>query len=230
MVLVFLVMSNNITYELCGAEFSKSTVSELCKRLDPIITVWNSRPLGEKSFPFVTVDAMIIKIREDGRVRQRGVLIGIGVNEDGCREILGMMVGDSESEGSWSEFFSWLKQRGLRGVDLVVSDHHKGLVRAIRRYFQGATWQRCQTHFMRNIMDRVPEALQDELHDRIRAILEAPDSKTARVLLNQVLDEYRDKVPRAMEVLEEGFDDAVVILELPKRYRRKLRATNSLGN
>jgi len=103
---------------------------------------------------------MVIKVREEGRVRQRGLLIAIGINEEGYREVLGFMVGDSESEESWGEFFSWLKQRGLHGVDLIVSDQHKGLVRAISQYFQGATWQRCQTHFMRNILDKTPKQLQ----------------------------------------------------------------------
>ena len=217
-----------ITYELCGTEFSKSTISELCKNLDPIITAWNSRPLREKSFPFVIVDAMVIRVREEGRVRQRSVLIAVGINEDGYREVLGLMIGDSESEDSWSEFFSWLKQRGLHGVDLVVSDHHSGLVQAICRHFQGATWQRCQTHFMRNILDKTPKALQKEIHAKLRAIFEAPDPRTARMLLNQVLDEYRDKAPKAMEILEEGFEDAIAVLELPEPYRRRLRTTNML--
>jgi len=109
---------------------------------------------------------MVIKVREDGRVRQRGLLIAVGVNEEGYREVLGLMVGDSESEESWSEFFSRLKQRGLHGVDLVVSDHHNGLIRAIRQYFQGATWQRCQTHSMRNILDKTPKALQKKFMPR----------------------------------------------------------------
>jgi len=217
-----------ITYELCGTKFSKSTISELCKNLDPIVTAWNSRPLREKKFPFVIVDAMVIKVREDGRVRQRGLLIAVGVNEEGYREILGIMVGDSESEESWSEFFSWLKQRGLHGVDLVVSDHHNGLIRAIHKYFQGATWQRCQTHFMRNILDKTPKALQKEIHTKVRAILEAPDAKTARMLLNQVLEEYRAKAPKAMDILESGFEDAIAVLEFPERYRKRLRTTNAL--
>lgn len=217
-----------ITYELCGTEFSKSTISELCKNLDPIVTAWNSRPLREHSYPFVIADAMVIRVREDGRVRQRSVLIAVGVNEEGYREILGLMLGDSESEESWSEFFSWLKQRGLYGVDLVVSDHHNGLRRAIGQYFQGTTWQRCQTHFMRNILDKAPKALQKEIHAKVRAILEAPDAATARMLLNQVLDEYRTKAAKAMDVLEEGFEDAIAVLELPERYRRRLRTTNSL--
>ncbi|MFC5986379.1 IS256 family transposase, partial [Marinicrinis lubricantis] len=151
---------SQITEELCGTEFSKSTVSDLCKRLDPIVQAWNNRNLRDIRYPFVIVDAMVVKVREDGRVRSRGVMIGYGVNEEGYREVLGLMLGDSESEASWSEFFSWLKQRDLRGVDLMVSDQHSGLVKAIRTHFQGVTWQRCQTHFMRNILDATPKALK----------------------------------------------------------------------
>ena len=216
-----------ITEELCGTEFSKSTVSELCKRLDPIVTAWNNRPL-DNPFPFVIVDALVLKVREDGRVRSRGVLVGIGVNTDGYREVLGLMLGDSESEVSWSEFFGWLKSRGLRGVDLIVSDDHGGLVRAIRRHFQGVTWQRCQTHFMRNILDVTPKALQDEMHSRIRAILDAPDLNTARLLLNQVLEAYETKAPKAMAILEAGFEDATAVMLLPEKYRKRLRTTNAL--
>jgi transposase-like protein len=138
------------------------------------------------------------------------------------------MLGDSESEVSWSEFFGWLKSRGLRGVDLIVSDDHGGLVRAIRRHFQGVTWQRCQTHFMRNILDVTPKALQDEMHSRIRAILDAPDLNTARLLLNQVLEAYETKAPKAMAILEAGFEDATAVLHLPEKYRKRLRTTNAL--
>ena len=217
-----------ITEELCGTEFSKSTVSELCKRLDPVVTAWNNRPLHDTSFPFVIVDALVLKVREDGRVRSRGALIGIGVNTDGYREVLGVMLGDSESEASWSEFFGWLKSRGLRGVDLVVSDDHGGLVRAIRKQFQGVTWQRCQTHFLRNILDATPKALQDEVYSRVRAILDAPDMDTARLLLNQTIEVYETKAPKAMAVLEAGFEDATAVLLLPKTYRKRLRTTNGL--
>jgi len=217
-----------ITEELCGTEFSKSTVSELCKRLDPVVTAWNNRPLHDNPFPFVIVDALVLKVREESRVRSRGALIGIGVNTDGYREVLGLMLGDSESEASWSEFFGWLKSRGLRGVDLIVSDDHGGLVRAIRRNFQGVTWQRCQTHFLRNILDATPKALQDEVHSRVRAILDAPDHDTARLLLNQVLEAYETKAPKAMAVLEAGFEDATAVLLLPEKYRKRLRTTNAL--
>jgi len=115
-----------ITEELCGAQFSKSTVSELCKNLDPVVESWNHRPLNDTRFPFVVVDAMVTKVREDGRVRSRGLLLVFGVNSEGYRELLGLHVGDSESEASWSEFFSSLKQRGLRGMELIISDQHGG--------------------------------------------------------------------------------------------------------
>jgi len=219
---------SQVTMELCGTEFSKSTVSELCKRLDPVVTAWNNRPLSHTPFPFVLVDALYLKIREDGRVINRGVMVGVGVNEDGRRELLGMMVGDTESEESWTEFFSWLKQRGLRGVDLVVSDDHGGLVRAIRKQLQGVTWQRCQTHFMRNVLDAAPKVLKEEIHQHVRTILDAPDKKAARLLLDQTLDKYSEKAPKAMHILENGFDDVTAVLDLPDKYRQRLRTTNSV--
>jgi putative transposase len=138
-----------ITEELCGASFSKSTVSALCAQLDPLVTAWNERPLGEQACPFMLVDALVVKVREEERVRALSCLLAIGVNAAGSREILGLQLGDSESEASWSAFLGWLKRRGLAGVDLVVSDAHGGLVNAIQRHLQGATWQRCQTHTIR---------------------------------------------------------------------------------
>lgn len=219
---------SQITEELCGTEFSKSTVSDLCKRLDPIVTAWNNRNFRESFYPFVIVDALVLKVREEGRVRSRGVMLAYGVNTEGYREVLGLMLGDSESEASWSEFFSWLKDRGLRGVELIVSDQHGGLVRAIRTHFQGVTWQRCQTHFMRNILDATPKQLQEELYPRVRAILDAPDLETARLLLQQTAETYEAKATKAISVLENGFDDATAVLLLPEKYRKRLRTTNGM--
>lgn len=217
-----------ITEELCGTSFSKSTVSELCKQLDPLVQGWNERDLSGMSYPFLLVDALVIKVRKDGRVRPQSLLVAVGVNATGYREVLGIRLGDTETEAGWSDFLAWLKERGLSGVDLVVSDHHAGLVKAIQRHFQGASWQRCQTHFMRNILDAAPKALQDELHMQIRAIFDAPDEATARQLLRQVLDRYEARAPQALERLESGFDDAIAVLALPARYRKRLRTTNGM--
>jgi putative transposase len=219
---------SRVTEELCGTEFSKSTVSELCKQLDPAVNAWNNRSLHEVAYPFIAVDAMFVKVREEGRIRSRGVMIGYGVNVAGNREILGLKVGDTESEASWSAFFTALKQRGLNGLELITSDTHGGLVQAIRQHFQGVTWQRCQTHFSRNILDAAPKALQAEIKGCVRSIFEAPHIETARAFLQQTLDAYQDKAPKAMETLEKGFDDATAVLTFPEEYRIRLRTTNGV--
>jgi len=215
-----------VTEELCGAEFSKSTVSDLCKQLDPVVSAWSSRPLHDTEYPFLVVDALYVKVREDGRVRSRGVMIATGINQDGYRELLGLRVDDTESEASWSAFFAELKQRGLRGVDLITSDQHGGLVSAVRQHFQGVTWQRCQTHFMRNILDAAPKSLREELKAHLRAIFEAAQPETARALLERTLETFHETAPKSMKVLEDGFDDAIAVLALPAACRKRTRTTN----
>lgn len=217
-----------ITEELCGTSFSKSPVSDLCKRLDPAVQSFNERDLSERTYPFVLVDAIVLKVRENRRIRQMSMMVAVGVNDQGFREILGLRVGDKESYANWHDFFGWLKQRQLRGVDLVVSDSHVGLVQAVQTQFIGCTWQRCQTHFTRNILDQAPKTLMSEIQQQVRAILTAPDEETARTLLNRVLEEYGEKAPKAVKVLEEGFEDATAVLALPEPLRRKLRTTNSV--
>jgi transposase-like protein len=218
----------HITEELCGKEFAKSTVSDLCKGLDPVVHAWNERDLGEHAYPFLLVDALVLKVRERGQVRAMSALIATGVNAQGYREILGLQLGDSESETSWTSLFTWLKRRGLHDVDLVVSDEHGGLVKAVRVQFQGATWQRCQTHLARTICAAAPKSLHDELHARVRAIFEAPDLETARTLLAKLVSDYAERAPAAVATLERGFDDATAILALPAPYRKRLRTNNGL--
>jgi len=216
-----------ITEELCGKEFSKSTVSELCKNLEPVVEEFRNRELT-CNYPFVIVDALYTKVRENGRVRSKGLLSAIGVREDGRREILGLSVADSESETSWSEFFLSLKQRGLSGIDLVVSDNHGGLVNAIKKHFQGASWQRCQTHFSRNVLDKTPKRLQPEIKQCLNEIYNAPKQEIAQSLRDEMLDTYSQAAPKAMETLEQGFDDIMAVMHLPKKYRKRLRTSNSI--
>jgi putative transposase len=217
-----------ITEELCGTNFAKSTVSDLCKGLDPLVQAWNERDLSGQRYPFVLVDALVLKVREEGRVRAVSALVAVGVNAAGYREILGLQLGDSESERSWMGFFTWLKGRGLSGVDLVVSDHHGGLVTAVRIQFQGASWQRCQTHLSANVADATPKALQEEVHGRLRAICDAPDLETARTLLAKFVTDFERTAPAAVATLERGFDDATAVLALPLHYRTRLRTTNGV--
>jgi len=223
-----------VVEELCGASVSRSTVSSLCQRLDPIVSSWRERDLSGKVYPFVIVDALVIKIRDGnekgGRVRPCSALIVTGVSAEGYRELLGFSIGDSESEASWSEMFSSLKERGLWGVELVVSDQHRGLVSAVARQFQGVLWQRCQVHFARNVLEGCPKSLREELRFKLRLLFASTDStdwKSARLLLGQIVEEFSERAPKSVAVLESGFEDALAVLFFPEPYRKRLRSTNS---
>ena len=215
-----------ITEELCGSSFSKSTVSQLCTELQVRVDAWNERGLEEKSFPFLIVDAMVIRVRRDGAVRSTSVLNVLGVDEDGYRQILGMEVGDSESEASWEQMFVWLKSRGLKGVDFVVSDHHEGLKNAIERHFQGAVWQRCQVHLMRNVLGLTSKHLKARMTAGVRRIFRAAEASEARQAFQALVAELAGKANRALEVLENGLEDAIAVMALPEGYRRRLRSNN----
>ena len=221
-----------VVEELCGAQVSKSLVSDLCQRLDPPASAWRGRGLSASVYPFVLVDALVIRVREDEQVRQKSLLVACGIRADGVREVLGFALGDGESEGTWSAFFGDLKRRGLRGVDLVVSDSHGGLVSALHAQFrvfilQGAVWQRCQTHLSRNVLDACPKAHHGALHRALRRLFEADTPAAARQELSAVLAEFGAKAPKAVACLEAGFDDATAVLCLPENCRRRLRTTNS---
>lgn len=216
-----------ITEELCGTGFSKSTVSKLCQGLDEVVDAFRNRPL-RKHYPFIMVDAMYVKVREDGRVQSKALMIAIGVNEEGHREVLGFDLWDTETEIGWQLFFESLAARGLRRVQYVISDSHKGLVNALHQVFIGATWQRCQVHFMRNIMEVCPAKRKPQLKEDLRELWASKDQATARAHLQRILETYSEWAPKSMKTLEEGFDDATAVLNLPTKYRRRLRTTNAL--
>ena len=217
----------NITEELCGKKFSKSTVSALCEKLDPVVKAFQTRPL-ENHYPFLMVDALYLKVRVGHRVQSRGLLIAVGVNEGGHREIIGFQLTTTETENSWSDFFETLKERGLKDVRLVTSDNHKGLVNAIQKQFQGATWQRCQTHFSRNLLDQTPKSLQPGLKEDLRQLYEAIDMESAIKIRNDILAKYEATAPKAVALLDEAFADITAVLSLPLKYRKRLRTTNGV--
>ena len=216
---------STITEELCGTSFSKSTVSSLCSNLSNRVNVFNDRRL-EGTYPFVLVDAMFIKARQDDRVVSRAVLIVTGVRHDGVREILGIRMGDSECYTTWDETFQWLKRRGLKGVYYVISDHHSGLKDAIRKHFQGATWQRCQVHLMRNIMHHSPRRYREDIMAQVKLIMHSEDMREARRRLDELTEQYESKASKAIQCLLDGFDDAMAVTALPGKYRKRLRTTN----
>ena len=214
-----------ITEELCGASFSKSTVSELCAGLEPRVRAFNERRL-EGEYPFVLVDALFIKSREGDRVVSRAVLIVSGIRSDGYREILGVRIGDTESFATWNETFRWLKGRGLSGVMFLISDDHAGLVEAAAKYFQGASWQRCQVHLMRNILGQCANRHRAEVAAGAKLVLQAPDMAEARRRLTEFVERFAKIAPKSVACLEDGFEDAMAVMALPEKYRKRLRSTN----
>lgn len=217
-----------ITEELCGTRFSRSTVSQLCTALDRRVHAWNERPLDSHAYPFIIVDALVVKVRRDHAVRATSALMVSGVNANGQRELLGLRLGDSESEGTWTDMFTWLKTRGLHGVELLVSDDHAGLVKAAQRHFQGVLWQRCQVHLQRNVLGRTPKHLRAQMAAGLRHIFQAADLPTARTAFTALAAALEGKADRALAVLEEGLEDALTVLVLPEKYRTRLRTTNGM--
>jgi putative transposase len=217
-----------ITEELCGTRFSRSTVSQLCTALDARVEAWNERSLDAQVYPFVIVDALVVKVRRHNAVRATSALIVSGVNAQGRREILGLSLGDSESEGTWADMFAWLKRRGLHGVEVLVSDDHAGLVKAAQRAFQGVIWQRCQVHLQRNVLGRTPRHLRAQMAAGLRRIFQAEDRAAARTAFAALAAALVGKADRALTILEEGLEDALAVLALPEQYRVRLRTTNGM--
>jgi len=214
-----------ITEELCGASFSKSTVSELCVGLDARVKVFNERSL-EGEYPFVMVDALFIKSRQGDRVVKRAALIASGIRADGYREILGVQIGDSENYTTWEDMFKWLKGRGLSGVYFVISDDHCGITKAVDKHFQGATWQRCQVHLMRNLLGHSPTRLRGEVAAAAKRVFQAADMTEARRRLTEFVEQFDKSAPKVVACMEAGFEDAMAIMALPEKYRKRLRTTN----
>jgi transposase-like protein len=217
-----------ITTELCGREFSKSTVSRLSEGLDEQVETWASRSLQEQSYPFLVLDAMHLKVRRQGAVRSTTVMLAVGINEAGQREILGLETAFGETNEGWSRFIGQLKRRGLSGVEVATSDAHDGLVQALREAFPGLIWQRCQAHFRRNVLDQTPSGYRDRMHQLLDQLLEASSESDMQRRFEAVSEEIEEKAPAALEVLENGLFDATAVLALPGKYRRRLRTTNML--
>jgi transposase-like protein len=217
-----------VTEALCGTSFSKSLISRLAGDLDAELERWRQRPLTAEAYPYVFVDARYEKVRIDGRVLSEGVLVVTAVRDDGLREILGVEVADTESEATYQELFRSLKTRGLSGVELVVSDSHEGLKAAIDRHFQGASWQRCQVHYARNLLKMVGKSKRKELGEGLRGIFAAPDKQTALDLAERLADRWRKSYPKVAEHLEEHVEECLSCLCFPESHRRRISTTNGL--
>jgi transposase-like protein len=216
-----------ITEELCGTSFSKSQVSALAGRLDAELSAWRRRPL-EQTYPYLSVDARYEHVRLDGRVVSQGVLLVAGIRGDGVREVLAVEVADTESEASYQALFRSLKERGLRGVELVTSDDHRGLRAAITRHFQGASWQRCQVHVTRNLLAQVSRVQRRALADDLRGIFAAGTRTQALAAAQEAADRWRATHPAVATRLEEELEEALTCLAFPAEHRARIRTTNGL--
>jgi transposase-like protein len=217
----------DITEKLCGKSFSSQQVSRLAAQLDRKVAEWRGRPLSG-NYPYLIVDARYEKVRAGGRVVSKGILIVLGVNERGMREILDVEIADTENATTWSDLFRRLKKRGLAGVLLVTSDDHEGIKAAVARHFQGATWQRCQFHFLRNVLPLATRAQRKVLHSDLRSIFDSPDTETAWRRINEVLSNWRDLKPEVAEKIEEEIEETTAVLDFPPAHRKRIRTTNAL--
>jgi len=211
------------------ASLSRSEVSRICAALDAEVDTFRSRPLGDERYPYLWLDATYIKVREAGRVTSMAALVATGVAATGERRVLGLELAPGNDEGSaWPAFIRQLCERGLAGVRLVISDDHRGLVKAVGEQLLGAAWQRCRVHFTRNAQDLVPRSARSMVATVIRSIFEQPDEASARAQLRRVVDGLRERFPAVAALLVGAEADLLVHFTFPDTHRRQIRSTNPL--
>jgi transposase-like protein len=206
---------------------SKDAVSRICAGLDEQVEAFRERPLHGARYPYLWLDAKVERVREPGGVRQKCLVIAYGVHESGRREVLGIDVGEAETEALWREFLRSLTARGLTGVRLVVSDAHPGLKAAIGQVL-GATWQRCTVHFLRDMLGHVNRAQQPLVSGAIRQLFHATDGHEARQRLAEVVEQLQQPAPKVARLLEDAEPDLLAFYAFPAEHWPKLRSTNPL--
>ena len=207
---------------------SKSQVSRICRDLDQVVETFLGRPLDGSPYPYVWLDALTQKVREGGRIVNVSVVVATGVNAHGQREVLGMDVGASEDGAFWLAFLRSLNARGLSGVELAISDAHQGLKQAIATVFAGAAWQRCRTHFMANLLTRVPKRSQPGVAAMVRTIYQQLSPKEVHAQADRVVAQLRDHFPQAALMLEDALPDILAFTAFPVSHWQKLWSNNPL--
>jgi transposase-like protein len=205
---------------------SKSQVSRLCEEIDDKVKAFLDRPL-EGDWPYLWIDATYVKTRESGRIVSAAVIVAVGVNSDGRREVLGMDIAPSEAEPFWTEFLRKLTRRGLRGVKLVISDAHEGIKAAVAKVLH-ASWQRCRVHFMRNVLAHAGRQGRRVVSAFIGTAFVQEDADAARTQWRSVADQLRPKVPRLAHLMDEAEADVLAFMSFPKEHRAKLHSTNPI--
>jgi transposase-like protein len=205
----------------------KSEVSRICKSLDLLVQQFRNRRL-ESSYPYVWLDALYPKVRQNHRIVSQALVLAIGVRETGEREILGFAVGASEEEAFWQEFLRSLVRRGLKGVRLVISDAHEGLKAAIAQVLAGSTWQRCRVHFMRNLLAHVPQGDKSMVAAAVRTIFAQPNHKAARQQLAEVVRAMQPRWSKASELLAAAETEILAYMDFPQDHWVRIYSTNLL--
>jgi transposase-like protein len=205
---------------------SKSQVSRLCEEIDGKVTAFLERPI-EGDWPYLWIDATYVKVRQAGRIVSVAVIVAVGVNSDGRREVLGMDIGPSEAEPFWTDFLRKLTRRGLRGVKLVISDAHEGIKAAVAKVLH-ATWQRCRVHFMRNALAHASRQGRRVASAFIATAFAQDDAEAARLQWRKVADQLRPKVQKLARLMDEAEPDVLAYMTFPKDHRLKIHSTNPL--
>ena len=218
----------NVLEQMCGGEISSATVSRVAQELDEKLLAFRHRRLDATAWPYLHIDARYEKVRVDGRVVSQAVLVAVGFTSEGRREVLDWRVGDSESEATWGEMFRQLKDRGLKGLRLVTSDAHGGIVAAMRRHFQGVPWQRCRVHFKRELGKKVSRKVLKELMADVSAVLEPEDRVECLRRRDEMAEKWQSRSPTVSKMLRAGLEDCLAVLDFPEPHRLRLRSTNML--
>jgi putative transposase len=216
-----------ITEELCGHEFSSSTVSRIVQKLDEELERFACRRL-EEPYPYLVLDARYERVREDGTVRSQAVLVAIGINWEGRRSVLAVDLASRESASSWKQLLLSLRQRSLTGVEFVVSDDHPGLRRAIQEVFPEAAWQRCYVHFLRNALDHLPRRADDDCLQELRWIYDRRDAQEARRDLAAWLGKWSKRYAKLCAWVEDNIEETLSFYRLPKAHHKNMKSTNML--
>jgi len=221
----------DVLESMCDGQVSAMTVSRVAAELDEKISQFRERRLdGAGAYPYLMVDARYEKVRVDGKVVSQAVLVVMGVTALGRKEVLDFCVGDSESESTWGEVFRRLKDRGVRGVKLVVSDAHAGIRAALRRHFQGAAWQRCRVHFKRELGRKVSYKVLKELMKDLAAAFAPGERIECLRRGEEMATKWQARYPAVASMLREGMEDCLSVLALPENHRRQMASTNLLEN
>jgi putative transposase len=220
----------DVLQTMCQGEISAMTVSRVAAELDEKLEEFKNRRLDGCEYPYLMIDARYEKVRVEGRVISQAVLVSVGFTSQGRREILDWRVGDSESESTWSEVFLNLKRRGVGGVKLVVSDAHQGIRAALKRHFQGASWQRCRVHFKREMGRKVSYKVMKELMKDLAAVFAGEGKIECLRRAEEMAVKWEGRCGAVSSMLREGVEDCLTVLSFPETHRRRLASTNLLEN